>query len=497
HLGVNAGRPHRDGPSFVQLFSCQRTRSERSEPSTRYVLPPTGIAGTTYRDRVVPTIHRCSDFPEDALRVSLTVSHGRERWKDRRVISMNARTQHARAVGLVLSAAQMRKRAFYRPLAVLMALLVLPVSSSAAGVGSSAPLPLPVEATQQIGGCVADPTSPSIIRQYCVNGTVYASDLIQLETDAVSMNLAEVGLSASDAHVIYDYGRSDLRSAVRANMLTLLQRIILTPASVRASQGHEHEQNLYNWFSALVQKNEIALYGQALNEFNTWQASPCLFTLDPTVAAANNLSYDGAPFCGSSLNALFGGPPVPAESSFTAYGMRKSYAATSDTYPDFTRLVAQTGLNWNVAAGILAASAAVVVAGAIALGLHFAAIGALGLGEALPAFFVLGIQAVQASLGPAFLAAGPAAIILIAVAIGVTAGMQAFTREAAINNLNNLNTQFAQAKATPPDLLAFVNDTSGLGMYKIQMTLVAQTVPEIPSTKALPQHGATDLNFAF
>src|SRR5262249_38419243 len=34
-------------------------------------------------------------------------------------------------------------------------------------------------------------------------------------------------------------------------------------------------------------------------------------------------------------------------------------------------------------------------------------------------------------------------------------------------------------------------------MYKIQMTLVAQTVPEIPSTKALPQHGATDLNFAF
>src|SRR5262249_32260231 len=162
------------------------------------------------------------------------------------------------------------------------------------------------------------------IRQYCVNGTLYASDLIQLETDAVSMYLAERGLPASDAHVVYDYGRTDLRSAVRANMVALLKEIIQMPASVRASQGHEHEQNLYNWLAALVQRNEIALYSQALNQFNTWQADPCHFALDPTVAAVNNLSYDGAIFCGSPLNSLFGGPPVPAESYFTAYGMRKS-----------------------------------------------------------------------------------------------------------------------------------------------------------------------------
>src|SRR5262245_27084675 len=135
---------------------------------------------------------------------------------------MNARTQHARAVGLFLSAAQMRKRTFYRPLAVLMALFVVPVSSSAAGVSGSAPLPPPVEATQQLGGCVADPSSPSIIRQYCVNGTLYASDLIQLETDAVSMYLAERGLPASDANVVYDSGRKDLSFVVRWEMVLVV-----------------------------------------------------------------------------------------------------------------------------------------------------------------------------------------------------------------------------------------------------------------------------------
>jgi hypothetical protein len=405
---------------------------------------------------------------------------------------MNARTPRARAVGLILSAAQMRKRVLCRPLAVLMALFVSPVGSSAAGFSNGAPPPPPTEATQQIGGCVADPTSPSIIRQYCVNGTSYGSDLTQLESDAVALYLAENGLSGSDAHVIYDYGRTDLRSAVRGNMLVLLQNIIQEPASVRASTGHEHEQNLYNWLSALVQRNELALTGQALNQFNLWQADPCHFTLDPTVAAANNLSYDGAIFCASTLNALFGGPDVPAESYFTSYGMRKSYAAPADTYPNFGKLVTQTGINWVVAGGILGASFALEVPGAIALGVSLAEAEGFAVNSG-----ALLSEGTVAEIGAEALSTGPAAIIFVAISIGVIAAMQTFSRQAILDNLNNLSGQFAQAKAAPPDLLAFVNDTTGLGMYKIQMTLVAQTVPDMPSTNALPQHGATDLNFAF
>jgi hypothetical protein len=421
---------------------------------------------------------------------------GRERWKDERVIAMNAHTRHAGTVGLVLSAARMRKRGFCRPLAVLMVLFMLPAGSSAAGFSHGAPPPPPTVAAQQIGGCDADPTSPSIIRQYCVNGTPYVSDLTQLESDAVSMYLAENGLSASDAHVVYDYGRTDLRSAVRANMLILLQRIFQMPAAVRASQGHEHEQNLYNWFAALVQQNEIALYTQALNQFNTWQADPCRFTLDPTVAAANNLSYDGAVFCGSPLNALYGGPPVPAESYFTAYGMRMSYATPADTYRDFSTIVARTAIIQKQAVGILAASYALVAGGAVALGVHLAGILSVGSGLAADGVGILSFTTVD-GLGAVALTLGPAAIVLIAVMIGVTAGVQTFTRQAILDDLNNLSAQLAQAKAAPPDLLAFLNDTSGLGSYKIQLTLVAQTMPEMPSTNALPQHAATDLNFAF
>jgi hypothetical protein len=78
-----------------------------------------------------------------------------------------------------------------------MALTVLSIDSSTAGFGSPPPPPPPIDATQQVGGGVADPTSPSIIRQYGLNGRPYASDLIQLESDAVAMYLSEHGLPAA------------------------------------------------------------------------------------------------------------------------------------------------------------------------------------------------------------------------------------------------------------------------------------------------------------
>jgi hypothetical protein len=111
-----------------------------------------------------------------------------------------------------------------------------------------------------------------------------------------------------------------------------------------------------------VQNNEIALYTNAINEFRRWQNNPCLFTLEPVIASTYNLSYDGAPFCGSPLNSLFGGPPVPAESYFTAYGMRKSYAAPTDQFPYFSSLVAKTAVNLAEVAGIAAAAWGVIAA---------------------------------------------------------------------------------------------------------------------------------------
>jgi len=48
---------------------------------------------------------------------------------------------------------------------------------------------------------------------------------------------------------------------------------------------------------------------------------------------------------------------------------------------------------------------------------------------------------------------------------------------------------------TPPDLSTFQSDSSGIGMYKLQSAMDAQTVPDVPSTELLPAHSDSDLNF--
>ena len=80
-------------------------------------------------------------------------------------------------------------------------------------------------------------------------------------------------LPPDDAHIIYDYGRADLRNAIRGVIFNILLGIIDTPASKRTS----HEQNLYNWLQSLVQQNEIEEYKLAIAQFHSWQTDPCTF----------------------------------------------------------------------------------------------------------------------------------------------------------------------------------------------------------------------------
>ena len=303
-----------------------------------------------------------------------------------------------------------------------------------------------------------------------------------------------------DASVVYALGRTDLRNEVRAYMVEILEGIIRKQPGART----DHEQNLHNWLQALVRQNEIALYTNAVNEYQRWRTNPCGFTLDPAIASANGLSYDGAPFCASPLNSLFGGPPVPAESYFTAFGMRKSYGAASETIPNFAALVADSSVNVGLIVGSIAAAytliaAAAVPAAAAAITAAAAAASSLSValgGEAIPVVFVVSAGATQA-VGLVSLIAGPVAIILIAITIGVTAGLQVFNNETTLNNLNNLSNKLTTAQTATPDLLALVNDTTGLGFHKLISTVTSQTVPDAPSSVALPAHRAgTDWNFA-
>src|SRR5450432_3498463 len=95
-----------------------------------------------------------------------------------------------------------RRSLFFEPLAMLFALLVLPVLSWVdLGVNNAISRPFQAGA-QSLGGCSA--TGNTIIRNYCVGSTVYAADLTQLETDAVSSYLAFHNIPPADAHIIYD-----------------------------------------------------------------------------------------------------------------------------------------------------------------------------------------------------------------------------------------------------------------------------------------------------
>jgi hypothetical protein len=391
----------------------------------------------------------------------------------------------------------------YRPLAVLLAVLLAPALSwigNGPGLDSGRS-PFRASAQTLIGGC--GPSQPNAIIQVTCPSTpqgllyIYISDLYQLESDAVNAYLGLHGLPAGDAQSIYSYGRADLRSAVRATMVSILIGIINKPPAQRTT----HEQNLYKWLQTLVQQNEIAEYTSAIHQYNAWKSDPCHFTLDSTIASEYGLSYNGYPFCGGSLSTMFGGPPVPAESYFTAYGLKNSYLAPASTNPTFSELVAQTGADVGEVAGIATAASAVVAGiavGAIAASASAAlaafdpaVISVLGLPVSAlasnTAAFVVSGASVDAFGGAAF-AAGPAAIILIALTIGVVAAMEVYSNQQTIDDLNNLTNTLTQVTNTPPDLSSFISDASGLGMWKLQNTLLAQTLPDVPSTAALPAH---------
>ena len=393
-----------------------------------------------------------------------------------------------------LTIAALRRSIVYQPLAVLMAILMLPALSWLDFAGAGARL---FQARAQVGGCAA--TGNTIIQNYCANGTGYSLDLTQFESDAVSAYLVLHNLPQSDAHVIYDYGRSDLRNAVRGVMMSMLLGIFTKPASARTP----HEQILYNWMQNLVHGNEINMYQIALNSFHSWQNDPCHFGLDSAIASAYKLSYDGNPYCFATETDVVGAQ-VPAESYFTAYGLKESYGAAADTFPYFGGLVVGTGVNVAEVAGISSVavdvlSAVAVTAGATVYAIFGAAVGAWvasgvafsGIGEGV------GIVAGAFSLS-AGLIAGAILIPLLSLLIGIAAAVELFTNQQAIDTTNtDLKTGLTNATNTQPDLNAMATDTSGGGYYKLQLTLDSRTVPEVASTAPLPAHRpGTDLAFA-
>jgi hypothetical protein len=404
-------------------------------------------------------------------------------------------TRNLGYMGLVVG--RLPRMLIYKPLAVLLAILLAPAVSWMESGGGNQPRPFQARA-QQIQGCAA--TGNSIIQNYCTNSSVYYNDLVQLESDAVTAYLATHSLPAGDATLIYQYGRGDLRDSIRGEMMTLLKAIILEPASQRTP----HEQSLYNWLQTLVQQNEIAEYTAALNNFNSFLSDPCTFPLEPALASQYNMKYDGTPFCFSGTQTSIFQPMYPDSGYFIAYGIEQSYGKPANTDPEFASLVAGTAIAESEAFNGLALTGGIVgVVTAIPviqiLLLNAYAI-ALFTSEAIPtavaaAASVVGTLAGSVGGGLALsIYAGPLGIVAIAILSGALAAMQIYNNQEVQNAINNVQAQLAQVRQTPPNLSSFVQDS--IGAAKLRMTLVAQTLHDVPSSAVLPAHQASDLNFS-
>ena len=407
---------------------------------------------------------------------------------------MLTRGQIKRHLLPALNVGGLRRWIVYRPLAVTMAILLLPFLSWMESGGAG-----PFRANAQVGGCTS--TTNSIIQTYCVGTTSYFTDLTQMEQDAVNAYLAAHILPASDAHIIYDQGRTDLRTGVRGFMLTILMGAIRTPASQRTA----HQQSLVNWIQSVAWADEIGQSTTSLNTFKAWEADPCHFALDSAIQSTYSLSYDGSPYCFQQVLAIVGAP-VPSETYFRAYGLRKSYGSQADVFSYFGNLVAGTGVNVGELAGIgiagYSVALAAVPAGAAQLAAGLQAgldvyietgdvVAALSGSDAVDsAFAAVGGQTVDAiGGGIGTLVAGPVIIVLAGIAIGITAAIELVQNQQQIDSVNtDLNNALVQAQSAAPDVVAMANDNSGEGAYKLQLALDSQTTPEKPSTAALPVH---------
>jgi hypothetical protein len=358
----------------------------------------------------------------------------------------------------------MRRSIFYQPLAVFMAVLMLPPFSWVLGAGRESPMA--AKAQIDLSGC--EPNSQRIIQNlggFCDDTWAPTAYVQQLENDSVSSWLQAHQMPPSDRSIIYQIGRSSLRSELRAYMLTKLM------GAIESTTRTDAEKALYLGLQKKVQQYDIQLYTAARDEFKRWMADPCHWAMDPNIAKQYDLKYDAAPFC------VTGQAPAnyaPSYDYFVAYGMlNSSYGKAISDHVDGPTVQAETGISLGIAAGAIAVPTAAVA------GLLTFAVLTKYLVQIFPYAVKEGIS--TAGKGPAGVAA---VLVFLAVVGGIIAGFQIFSGPSNTENLSKLNNKIAEAEANLPDLTAYIKTKEG--RYKIHAAFVAQTLREFSSTQPMP-----------
>jgi hypothetical protein len=327
------------------------------------------------------------------------------------------------------------------------------------------------------------------------------ADLQQFESDTVQAFLTLHGLPSTDAPLIYQYGRADLRAQLRSYLLMRLLSISLEPPSQRTA----NEQSVYSWFQTQMWIYEQVLFQTAIADHDNWAANPCGWAPDAQVASDYGLVYNGPEICNGqtsgTLATLFNiAPLVPSSSYYLAAALKNVYAASlsSQTLNQTNGTATQMTTSANVSEG-----AGIALAGGVAAGAATAAVlGATGTAASAVIFPFAGIAG-AAAIG-ATAALGPLAVVLIFVIILILASFEVFNEQQTLNELAAMTGSLANIQANKPDIYGYfipaifgsgITTSDNTGMYKLTAAFTATTLPDYPSTAPLPAHGLTDLNF--
>lgn len=387
----------------------------------------------------------------------------------------------------------MRNSAFYQPLAALAVLLILPWTAFVTGGYNN-----PFMAKGQIGiGCNS---GTGLIKNVCAGlappDATTLKAITDFETTAINNWLDAHSLPHDNT--VLTYGRADLRNELKAFLLASLVGIIQKSAAQRTA----NEQAVYDWLQANLQQLEIQYYTAAINEWNKFQSDPCDYQLDPDIAQQYNLTYDSTPFCYPDLYGL-STPAVPAPNYFLAVGLKKAYGAALSAG-------SQTG---TASAWVIGNDIKYTAALPLGAGLGAGVVTSISVAAAASQIFpssvglaarvAAGLDVLQASLSAAsdaapfvtgMSAAGAGAIVVAAVAIAIEAGIEAITNQQEIDQMNALSGTLQSIESTPPDLSSYLTDQSSL--FRLEAAFAIQTLPDTPSTTALPQPTAgSDIEF--
>jgi len=336
-------------------------------------------------------------------------------------------------------------------------------------------------------GACSTPIDPHFIVQDCILGNT------SFESNMVNLYLAIHGQPPTAASTIYQHGGLELRSDIRSFMWAYIDGVIKEDPSLRT----DSDKAIFNWIQTAVQNNENAYYQAATANYNSWAKDPCEFQLNAVAAKGFGISYDGAGYCGASIQSALTPLPAPDLSYFkevgqiTAYDNKISQYDGTVTNAAFTggKLMIKTQQNaakWAALGGLGVSIAAGVTAGAIVAS-NIATIAPFALGG-VNDFEVAASAADTAEVVTDVLESGIAVadilgavtIVLVFVQIAAQASIN-FAQS--VQNQNAINA-FIAAGPTTVDLKSMLQDS--VGYQKVFETFIAATLPDIIQTQGNP-----------